>query len=581
MNGELSLSRKPEEDWFQERLPDDPASPSFFDNQIDEYGLDSPFHREFIKAGSRSALEPVSALKLTQLRLSTCSAESSPPETRTKEGRRFNQSSYKAETFPKTTVQEHRINKDSKQCDLESLIRTHVATNTESDVFLPRAGVEIKLHEVIERVRNIQQHLSSIVAKHFVIIAKIDGPEEQLAAQKNLLNSETMKIYYRQVPEALKEVTKLLKGAGSLNDAHSATFRRAHSPHLNGVKTRLLSGYGCKDVTTTCSNVYGSKKIESSQNTDSECYNEVKSNVDKNNELPQITEPPGGIFFVEMKSKKRLIADPKLVLQAATENRKIHIDGVSAKGLDLKLTFFKKRDRDSVLGIFREFCYEGHPLRSMYDLTLDARSNNVYVTVPFSAHLFDQLPFRHGDGIDVQIAAQILADRNRDWFISPEDIIHVRSIPPDDRHSGYVLTLFVSNEANERIQKTLNTGARLDTSIRPLAIHEPYNGDACYRCHTPGHYASSCTSEIRCSHCIDLHESRRCPAKRQGKADVCYRCHQYNESLRSDQKHLVEKVNHVASSALCPTVRMVRKRGGSSRRNEPQNKRFAGRRTNY
>lgn len=280
-----------------------------------------------------------------------------------------------------------------------------------------------------------------------------------------------------------------------------------------------------------------------------------------------------GRYYLELKSKRRMVADPRDVFNQATSGLKIHVDGVMVFGQDLKVTFVSCRDRTLVLEALREFSYRGHPVKEMYEIRLDARSDHVFVTSPFSNNVFNSLAFRVKGGIDATQAATLIVDRNADWFDSIEDIINVKICVPQEAGFGYVITIFVSARANEKILRTLSKGMKLDLGrMIILPIHEPSRVELCFKCHDPGHRAVSCPSIRRCKYCLESHDSRSCAKK---NTPLCYRCRLFNLSLPPNEQQFKVKESHPASSATCPSARELRKRVIESLKEGPPSKRFA------
>lgn len=300
------------------------------------------------------------------------------------------------------------------------------STNTENEPSGCSSIVQQNLERIVAEVSKIQQSITSLVAKHMIVISCIEDGAKKYAAHKWFLNHELFKVYYKKVPLALKLVKGYLSEASEW-DTFRKKFREA--------------------VTSNSSN-------------------DVVAEDDMKCEDTAIETE----FILELKANKDTRIDPGIVFSEATKELGSNFREVSVAGIDLRVIFSSNHARGKAIRALRDYVYNGFPVKKLYALYLDARSKYVYETDAFDARVFEALPFQFGGRINYALAAEVLSNRNRQWFEGPEEIVNVECISLRRKSASYILTLHVSKLAWNKIQSCVNGEPKLNVVVASLCI---------------------------------------------------------------------------------------------------------------
>lgn len=415
---------------------------------------------------------------------------------------------------------------DDGHCDLALLI------NKPTGESLERSALD-KINIILNLAKGISKRMSEQLDQHLASIVKVTDTQLKVAAHERFINNSTVKTHYNRLPDLLEEIKSIL----------------SRTEITTPVKQQQLDLQWPKVRTPR------SKPTTPSKSTDD--YN-------------------GGIYFLDLEPKKRTGFNPEEVFNDATREVVMHVDNMASSGLKARVTFRSKIHRENAVKALSEHYFKGQRVKDLFNLTLDARSEFVFVTSPINRGKFLTLDLQEKGLLIPAKAIKDMTSRNPDWFDSTDDIINVKASPPQDENSGYIITLFVSREAAKKIRESIKLGVRLDLIKKQVHIHEPYQVDTCFKCHSPAHYSYSCDSPIRCKYCPGIHKKAR-DCKQPRENPICFRCYEYNLTIPDDSLCPPKGVRHTASSALCPSTRHLRKRPTTSVEDEPANKRQSSR----
>lgn len=400
-------------------------------------------------------------------------------------------------------------NLDPETCDLIYLAPKHLRSGGNCSQIEPGMGLS-------SEVRSAVDSMHALLEDHKAQIAKVRDLDRQLMLHSRFVENPLVKQHYDVM---LKHISSLDKPSQSL----------------------MQSSFKSVDHSYSTEPVAGPSKELSSR------------------DRGPNRETFEGTYTIELISKNVLPIDTAGYVNSAIADAgcSVHVNRMSPEGPNLTVAFRSRADRDKVLDALRSYKYISKSIDEYYTVNTDARSSHLFRTTVVSKQLLNSLQFMKEGKFKPEIAIQLIASRNKDWFRSQYDIIDVQ-LKKSTEPAGALLQIFTTEYSNRKITAGIAKGMNLDLVDTQLPIHHPVKVEWCFRCTDPGHRKDQCKGPLRCRFCILSHGSKGCP-----HADgpyVCFRCREFNLSLKSDEMHLKKGENHTATTVDCPFYRELRKK---------------------